>query len=145
MPWKILFGVVAVVLLVGAGYLYISNDMVRAYLGHNPYTYRHFCYPDSDRCITVITYYPFKFVDTTYKRYVLLGKEEYKLPFEINYIEYPNDTSLFIDWKNTNKVEIISNLPPVKLMQLSDVVEVTPIYSNVLYETKASKNPEMSL
>lgn len=142
---KIRFSLVVVVVVVGVSYLYFSNDMFRMYLGYNPYTYKHFCYLNTDKCITVVTYHPFKLVDTTYKRYILAGKEEYTLPFKANYIEYPNDTNLFIEWKSNNNCEIISNLPPIKVMMLSDLMEVTPIYSNVLYETKASKNPEMSL
>jgi len=143
---RILWSVVAavVILVAGGSYLYISNDMVRAYLGHDPYQYKHFCYLDGDQCITVVAYRPFKLVDTTYKKYVLLGRAEHRLPFRARYIEYPNDTNLFVDWKSKSKVEIISNLPPVKVMQLSDVVEVVAIYSNVLYETSAAKNPAMS-
>jgi hypothetical protein len=114
-------------------------------LFYEPYKYNYYCSPSDGICLTVITYTKPNIGDTPFKRYIVIGRNKYRLPLDVSYIEYPNDTGLVIIWETASRCKIISNQPAEKIMNLSNKVNFNIIYDNELYEQFSKQYPNLSL
>jgi hypothetical protein len=127
------------------GFVLYRDGYIIGLLLYDPYKYNYFCSQDGENCLTVITYSRPSMGDNPFKRYVVFGKKEYKIPIRAKKIEFPNDTGLVIVWESGSKCKIISNLPAEKTMELSKDIRIDIIYDNNLYEEYAAKFPNLTL
>jgi hypothetical protein len=144
---KILILTISVIVIGGGivGFRLFKKSFIGDLLFYDPYKYNCFCSPNGENCLTVITYTPPNIADRTFKRYVVFGKKKYKVPIIANNIEFASDTGLVIMWESDVRCKIISNLPPIRIMELSKDVRIDVVYSNKLYEQFAAKFPNSSL
>jgi hypothetical protein len=140
-----MIAILIIILVCVIGFALYRDGYLAALLFHEPYKYNYFCSQNGENCLTVITYSRPNIGDTPFKRYVVFGKNIYKIPIKANKIEFPNDTGLVILWESDLRCKIISNLPAEKVMELSKDVRIDIVYNNKLYEEYAERFPSLTL
>lgn len=135
------------VIVIGGGIVGLKlfkKSFIGALFFYDPYEYSFSCSPNGENCLTVITYTPPSIADQTFKKFVVFGKKKYKIPIKANNIEYASDTGLVIMWESDVRCKIISNFPPITIMQLSKDLMIDIVYDNKLYEQTSAKYPNLS-
>jgi hypothetical protein len=140
---RVLMLMILVAIIIGGGYHLIKETSIGDLLFYDPYEYHYFCSPNGGNCLTVITYLPLNFVDQTYRRYLVFGKKNVKIPIRDNYIEFPEDTGLVVVWESDMKCKIISDAPPSKIMTLSQDIIIEIVSDNVQFHRFAEKYPDL--
>ena len=141
--------IIFVFVVLTSGFCFFSNEKIIFSLKYiflyNAYRYDYFYYNDKINCITIITYSPPSMGDNPFKRYIVAGKREVKLPLKnTSYIEYPNDTNIGVIWENASQCKIISNDDPMHFEQISSEFHVSIVSSNIEFENFRDKHPDLT-
>lgn len=128
---KILMLTLLMIIIFGCvvGFVLYRDGYIAALLFYDPYKYNYFCSQNGENCLTVITYSMPNIGDTPFKRYVVFGKNKYKIPIKANNVEFPNDTGLVIMWESNLRCKIISNQPAEKITELSKDIRIDVVYT----------------
>lgn len=83
--------------------------------------------------MTVVSYTKFTIGDAPTKRYIVYGKKTpniFVLREFLNHIEYPEDVTLSVEWKNSSTCVIVSDQPPIEESTLAEGLTIEIVVDN---------------